>query len=321
MRRLLLFLTSLCLLVPTGAQAATRAPRLAIFYYSWYSTEPRDGAYVHWAQNNRLAPFEIASNFYPARGVYSSTDPAVLRDQMREIRRAGIEEVIISWWGTGSVEDARLPKTIAAARAAHLAVALHIEPYGGRSAATVAADIARFRALGIADFYVYSPLGIPATDWAAANAAVPGVRVFAGTGLAGFAATGRFTGIYTYDIVQYRASSFGRLCTSARAVHLLCAPSVGPGFDARRATGARIVQPRRRGLTYDRMWRAALDAAPDVVTITSYNEWHEGTQIEPASSQPAWAGYASYDGAWGRHGKAAENAYLWRTSMWSASLR
>ncbi|MEP6978059.1 MAG: alpha-mannosidase [Thermoleophilia bacterium] len=321
MRRLLFLTLFLCLLAPASPGAAARTPRVGIFYYSWYSTEPRDGAYGHWTQNNRPAPFQIASNFFPARGVYSSSDPVVLRAQMREIRGAGVDEVIVSWWGTGSVEDQRLPAVLRAARAEHLAVALHVEPYVGRSPASVAVDIARFRPLGITDFYVYEPLLSPAIDWAVANTGLVGVRIFAGTGLAGFAATGRFTGVYTYDIVRYRSSSFGRLCAQARVQHLLCAPSVGPGFDARRSTGSTTVEPRRRGQTYDRMWHAALDAAPDMVTVTSYNEWHEGTQIEPASVEPPWAGYASYEGAWGRHGRAAENAYLWRTAMWSATFK
>jgi len=321
MRRLLFLTLLLCLLAPASAEAVPSKPRVGIFYYSWYSTEPRDGAYGHWAQNNRPAPFQIASNFFPARGVYSSSDPVVLRAQMRDIRGAGVDEVIVSWWGTGSVEDQRLPAVLKAARAERLAVALHIEPYAGRSPASVAADIERVRALGITDFYVYQPLLSPAADWAAANAGLTGVRIFAGTGLAGFAAARRFTGVYTYDIVRYRSSSFGRICAQARVQHLLCAPSVGPGFDARRSTGATTLEPRRRGQTYDRMWRAALDAAPDMVTITSYNEWHEGTQIEPASVEPAWEGYASYEGAWGRHGRAAENAYLWRTAVWSAIYR
>ena len=321
MPRLLFLTLFLCLLAPASVGAAPAPPRVGIFYYSWYSTEPRDGAYGHWTQNNRPAPFQIASNFFPARGVYSSSDPAVLRAQMRDIRHAGVDEVIVSWWGTGSVEDQRLPAVLKAARVEHLAVALHIEPYGGRSPESVAADVVHFRARGITDFYVYEPLLSPAVEWAAANAGLSRVRIFAGTGLAGFAATGRFNGVYTYDIVRYRSSSFGRICAQARVQHLLCAPSVGPGFDSRRSTGAPTVEPRRRGQTYDRMWRAALNAAPDMVTVTSYNEWHEGTQIEPASVEPRWAGYASYEGAWGRHGRAAESAYLWRTAMWSAIFR
>ena len=30
------------------------------------------------------------------------------------------------------------------------------------------------------------------------------------------------------------------------------------------------------------MFQAAIDADPPVIGITSFNEWHEGTQIEPA---------------------------------------
>ena len=128
MRRLLFLTLFLCLLAPASAAAApARTPRVGIFYYSWYSTEPRDGAYGHWTQNNRPAPFQIASNFFPARGVYSSSDPVVLHAQMREIRGAGVDEVIVSWWGTGSVEDQRLPAVLKAARAEHLTVALHID--------------------------------------------------------------------------------------------------------------------------------------------------------------------------------------------------
>jgi hypothetical protein len=71
------------------------------------------------------------------------------------------------------------------------------------------------------------------------------------------------------------------------------------------------------------MWRTAIAAGADSVTITSFNEWHEGTQIEPAA--PAgWHGryrYLSYDGAWGRRGIAAEGAYLERTAYWSDVLR
>jgi hypothetical protein len=66
------------------------------------------------------------------------------------------------------------------------------------------------------------------------------------------------------------------------------------------------------------MWAAALRAAPDVVTITSYNEWHEGTQIEPARAVRA---YQAYEGAWGLTGRSAASAYLNRTGFWVDRLR
>ena len=108
--------------------------------------------------------------------------------------------------------------------------------------------------------------------------------MFAQTALVGAAATGHFTGVYTYDTLVYGAGLFARLCRQAHARGLLCAPSVGPGYDAQRATGDARVKPRRNGLTYDSMWRAAIAAGADRITITSYNEWQEGTQIEPAAS-------------------------------------
>src|SRR5205823_13886293 len=112
-----------------GAGAARAEARTALFYYPWYGTQARDGSYLHCRQHWRLPPFDIASNFYPLRGAYSSGDPRVVAAQMGEIADAGIDAVVISWWGWGSLEDARLPAVIAGARANGLRVAAHIEPY------------------------------------------------------------------------------------------------------------------------------------------------------------------------------------------------
>jgi hypothetical protein len=70
------------------------------------------------------------------------------------------------------------------------------------------------------------------------------------------------------------------------------------------------------------MWRMAIASGADRVTITSFNEWHEGTQIEPAVPRHlARYRYLSYEGAWGLHGAAAEYAYLTRTRYWSDLFR
>jgi hypothetical protein len=95
-------------------------------------------------------------------------------------------------------------------------------------------------------------------------------------------------------------------------------PSVGPGYDAQPATGDVRIKARDDGATYDCMWRAALAAHADIVTITSYNEWSEGTQIEPAGHGGR---YESYEGAYGLHGRAAERAYIHETARWTAELR
>ena len=301
------------------APAASAGGETAIFYYPWYGTQARDGAFLHWGQNGRNAPLEIASNFFPARGVYSSGDRRVVEAQMADIAAAGVGTVVSSWWGSASLEHRRLGAVLRAARARGLRVAIHLEPYAGRTVASTVADVEALRARGIRDFYLYRPLDFAAAEWRALTDSAPGVRLFAQTNLVGFAAAGGFDGVYTYDILVYGGNLFQRLCEQARRAKLLCAPSVGPGYIASRATPDLRVKPRRRGRTYDTMWGAALRATPDLVTITSYNEWNEGTQIEAASSSPR-PGYLTYHGAYGLRGGDAERAYLERTRFWTWAL-
>jgi glycoprotein endo-alpha-1,2-mannosidase len=291
---------------------------VAIFYYPWFSTPARDGVWAHWYTKGGNGAQVLSTRYYPERGLYSSSDPSVVQAQMREIAAAGVSTVIVSWWGEGSPEDSRLPLVEAEARHFGLRVAVHLEPYPGRTPESVAADITRLEKTGVSDFYVYDIAGDAAAQWARALGVLSGVRVFGQTYLVGRARAAGFDGVYTYDVGSRSGGMFARLCAEAHAAGLLCAPSVGPGYDARIATGVQRVQARLGGITYERMWGAAIRARADAVTITSFNEWQEGTQIEPARPQ---SGRRGYGGAWGRHGVAAENAYLDATRRWAARYR
>ncbi len=268
-------------LLAAAPAAATPPPPVSIFYYPWYGNPAFDGGWTHW-MTPAGESLDIASNYYPARGLYSSSSDRVVTAQMREIAAAGVREVVVSWWGWGSPEDLRLPLVIKDAHAAGLAVAIHLEPYPGRTIETVEADVNHLFTLGITRFFVYRPFEIPEADWASLRDRLTGVELFGETALAGRAAAARFDGLYTYDILLWGGAAFLRICSQAHHVGLLCLPSVGPGYDASEATGDLRVKPRRDGATYDSMWKGAIRAGADAVTITSYNEWQEGTQIEPA---------------------------------------
>jgi glycoprotein endo-alpha-1,2-mannosidase len=297
--------------------ASERVSRSAIFYYPWYSTPRRDGLWTHWYVEHDGSAV-LSTRFFPRRGLYSSSNPLIVDAQMREIRAAGIDTVIVSWWGFDSREAERLPLVLEAAKQNGLIVAIHVEPYAGRTPATTAADIRQLAALGVSDFYVYDPDRDDPMAWAVALAPLDQVRVFGQTTLVGRAKAAGFDGLYTYDVGTWTGSTFARICNQAHAVGLLCAPSVGPGYDARLATGDSLIRLRHDGACYDRMWKRAIRAHADLVTITSYNEWQEGTQIEPARPQ---FGRPAYDGAWGRVGAAAQRAYLDATARWTARLR
>jgi hypothetical protein len=310
------------------------APEVAVFYYPWWAN-PDDGGGVwrHWEQGGRNPPGDIASDYYPTRGAYSSADPTLLDAQMAELAMAHVDTIVSSWWGPGSYEDFVLPRVIAAAQAHGVHVAVHIEPYGGRTAGTVDRDIRYLRGTyGLDDFYIYEAMLIPAADWAASVGQIGGIRVLGETGnlsaqlsgrFAAFAQAARFDGVYTYDPVRYGRSEFGFACGAARQRRLLCAPSVAPGQSATRTLAGRAVVSRAGGLRYDIQWVEATEAGADIVTVTSYNEWHEGTQIESARFYcwPQGGCTPGYEGDYTVQGPSAAYSYMGATEVFGRRFR
>ena len=134
-----------------------------IFYYAWYGNPEYDGKYVHWNHqylphwNPDIAkqyqkgyhspPDDIGSNFYPALGPYSSKDPKVIDEHMRQMRTAGVGVIALSWYPPGKADnegipsDSLVPSLLNAAAKYRLKVTLHIEPYKGRNDKTVHDDV------------------------------------------------------------------------------------------------------------------------------------------------------------------------------------
>ena len=78
-----------------------------------------------------------------------------------------------------------------------------------------------------------------------------------------------------------------------------------------------INRQRKKGATYDEWWRDTLASDPDFIAVLSFNEWHEGTQIEPAIRiQKIQPPYLSYEKAYSKTGIAAQFSYLRRTAHW-----
>ncbi|HET7487746.1 MAG TPA: hypothetical protein VFJ85_07435 [Acidimicrobiales bacterium] len=320
----------------SGIVAMAAAPvrtthETAVFFYPWYATLAHDGQWQHWVGNGHIPPDDIPSNYFPARGLYSSSDPLVLDAQMTELAAAGVDLVVSSWWGRGSYEDSALPRVQAAAAAHGIRVAVHLEPYAGRSLDTIGLDVVYLRTLGIRDVWLYAIQNFRAADLAATRATMGSdVRVMGESSnptsvksgsFAAFARSAGLDGIYTYDAVRYGPADFATVCATARDSGLLCSPSASPGYVAFRAkpTDTQNV-PRDGGARYDATWKGAVDGGADIVSITSYNEWHEGTQLEGALSPhcfPDGLCSSGYDGAYGLSGVPAQGAYLARTATWS----
>jgi hypothetical protein len=116
-----------------------------------------------------------------------------------------------------------------------------------------------------------------------------------------------FDGHHLYSVtwnpptdMAYTANKFARRVRDQAA--RLGAPkvyvaTVMPGYDDRKTgRGNAFVAAREDGAYYERSWRAAIGSGPDWIVITSFNEWPEGTYIEP--SQAYGSHYIQMTAAW-----------------------
>lgn len=327
------------------------ARHIHAFYYPWYGTLERDGAYLHWRHDQLGVPDphtypggeEIGADFYPQGGCYSSSDPAVLARHMRQLAWARVDVIAVSWLGADCFEARVLPPLLDAAAVAGIEVCIHLEPAVQQSPESVRDAITYLlrtygdhpafhrcpAAGGRPIFYAYDSYRLPPEAWARLlwpegdltlrggprDVAVLGLLLDA-EDLGELDAAG-FDGGYSYfaaDGFSYGATSanWPELVKRARERGLLFVPSVGPGYRDRRIRpwNRRNERDRDEGRTYDCMFARAIGADPDIIAITSFNEWHEGTQIEPAVPfETDHFIYADYL-------PLAPDAYLERTAAW-----
>jgi glycoprotein endo-alpha-1,2-mannosidase len=101
---------------------------------------------------------------------------------------------------------------------------------------------------------------------------------------------GGFDGFYTYFasmgfVYGSTPRHWSKMCEFARENEMISILSVGPGYndDKIRPWNKHNNKPRgKNGEYYQEMFMSAIQALPSAMSITSYNEWGEGTQIEPA---------------------------------------
>lgn len=230
---------------------------------------------------------------------------------MEMIAKAGIGVAVMSWWGKDGYEDKSLNSYLDIASKYDVKLAFHIEPfyktaeelkeqleyisseYGDHSAV--------FRVNNKPFYYLYDSYKLDVSEWqklltpegslslrdTAADGTFIGLWVHENEG--SFFANGGFDGFYTYFasngfVYGSTTSNWQTLSSFATQNDLLFIPCVGPGYlDTRiRPWNGGNTKNRESGVYYEQMFSAALNTDPDFIGITSFNEWHEGTQIEPA---------------------------------------
>jgi hypothetical protein len=127
-----------------------------------------------------------------------------------------------------------------------------------------------------------------------------------------------------------RSKNYTKLAAQYKDAGKIFYFTVCPGYDKSRLSGnTDAVIPREHGALYERIWKRAMLAKKRTKTqfpvlVTTFNEWHEGANIEPAKpmtvSPYTFEGrnineyvYKDYDGAWGYTGVQAQFAYIDKT--------
>ncbi len=287
------------------------------FYYPWYRTDTREGAWDPWDHDGTYAPPEdIGADFYPELGPYSSTDPEVVAQHFAWLRRAGVGVIATSWWGQYDFTDRAVPLLLEMGERYGIRVAFHIEPYERRSADRLVEDIgyiydkygnspAFFRTsesspwsgegnkglffLWVAEHANLSPPDLVAQDyWRQAMDEIhsfpDSAIVIANTLIGARVDLNHFDGLYNYATPHLDVDG-GFKWAQGVPPNAWYVPSVLPGLSAKRiGYDPAVFIERLGGGTYDTQWEAALGVGvrPHLVAITSFNEWLEGTQIEPA---------------------------------------
>jgi hypothetical protein len=244
---------------------------------------------------------DLGAAHHPTTGPYDSGDPAVILRQLRLARAAGLDGFVVSVWGRESRETALLGPLARAAQREGLVVAPYYEAAGlaQRGPPGVARDLEALldrhggepgllRVGGRPVVFVYGARTLRPGGWEVVRRrlARSGRDVY----LVGDSRHPRwlshFDALHVYTPTRFLTrgvaleAAYREWQASASRAGIPFFPAVTPGYDDRRirVPGTRV--PRDGGATYDATWQAALAIRPPWVLITSWNEWHEGTEIE-----------------------------------------
>ncbi|MHC4607672.1 MAG: glycoside hydrolase family 71/99 protein, partial [Planctomycetota bacterium] len=277
---------------PAEVPARTHDKKVLAFYYPWYGNpEGASKRWYHWNPKTKRHD----STHTPELGWYDSHDRKTVDTHIEWAKSAGIDAFIVSWWGPGSFCDRAMPGILdqceelgfqasvyyeACKSTKQLGAELRgiIEKYGGRKGF--------LKVGGKPVIFIYGRVMGKYTpaQFAAVFKELPDAFFVADTLDARYLEA--FDGLHTYNPATPDAAGLARryrsACLPCRLRGGLFCATVYPGYDDTviRTPGLRI--DRKGGKFYKDVWNGAVASGADWILITSFNEWHEGSEIEPS---------------------------------------
>jgi hypothetical protein len=299
-----------------AAEAPPRkvAKEVLAFYYGWYGNPEVSGKWNHWKEVDPVKKTIANSTNWPSLGAYDSHDPKVVDQHFRWASKAGLTGFIVSWWAQGDFHDQGMPLILDTARKYKRKITVYYETVPPRGKPAIEGAVndllyllgkygkhpAWLKVDGKPVVFIYGRAlnEIKLEGWkqviAEVNRKHPGGAIFIGDRISEEAAQ-IFDGIHTYnptsrikgmapEAIRAWAKEFYPM-TVKTAGPKIAAVTVIPGYDDHKLgrPEPRPITHRHDGETYRILWEEAIAANPDWVLITSWNEWHEGSEIEPSA--------------------------------------
>ncbi|MCG6155753.1 glycoside hydrolase family 71/99-like protein [Rubinisphaera margarita] len=312
----LLLIVALLSCFPMLCRAAEPGPQFLVHYMPWYQAKPFSESWGwHWTMNHfdpettENGKRQIASKYYPLIGPYDSADPDVLEYQTALMKLSGIDGVIVDWYGRTDLWDyAQLHRNtellIEAARKAELGVVICYEDQTipalvkeGRlkESERVSHAAGEIRWLTEKwfqlDNYVrldgkpvllsFGQSGLTNDEWSVCLQSVEMPIAYFSQNHRRAAAVGAFD----WPLPQQGLKAIERFENTSRDwPHRI--PVAFPRFvDIYAEAGVHESWGRiddASGRTFQTTFRQALAMSPELIQIATWNDWGEGTQIEPS---------------------------------------
>ncbi len=294
--------------------------KVLAIYYPWYGTlwGPHKswdgwGGYGYSPDVILDDKRQTATADYPLEGLYDSWDPQLIRAHVASLRDVGVDGMICSWSGVGDKTDAAFQMILnETMQTTNVSATILYETTKNESIG----DIDEYsRIVGnlsyVLDLYANEPsflkengkpvIFIYAVDLYATSfwKDVLGclktnhdALFIADTWDLGYLDC--FDGLFKYIStnlddadLQFRsqyaslyAHSWSLLTGESKSKMFI--GGVFPGYDDTKIRTPGLKVSRDDGFLYERRWNDSISAAPDWITVTSFNEWKEGTEIEPS---------------------------------------
>ena len=259
----------------------TQTERLVLaFYFPWYYPE-------NWFWTGKLS---IAHQ--PVSGLYSSADENILRSHIDMAKKAGIDGFICSWWGGNSVTDQNLQKLARICAESDFKFTIYLEEAKTVDDlretihyldSTYSRQNTFLKFEGKPVIFIFNRIleTIPLDSLRAVKSGFSMINYGYGvSSLEGFEGFHEFLPLKESTPIIKRFYRVAREVAHSKGK--LFALPVIPGFDDRFVNTPGTFIDRKKGEYYKKTWEVALFSEPDWILVTTFNEWFEGTEIEPS---------------------------------------